>query len=447
MGPFPLVRDFFDSPLWGGEHAPLVLGWNEEQLAPILGILRPSLPGDLTQQMLSATAACARSLVVDTRLTGQPLRYSRHRDHYGGAKRYRRGDRYYTFHYVTKAVSLLVRIGLAGHAVGEWLGSGGGGRQSVVWPTEDLRQLLEPAIDAAELRGVPGQGEVIVLRGRHDKEELDYEDTDETAAMRAEIQALNAALGVLELYWSGKPFPIPLLRRVFNGEWCRGGRCYCHGLSFQNIPAEERLNLQLRINGVLHRMVEIDYGTLHIVMAYAEAGMPLPPGDQYAIDSFDRKLVKRAVNVLLNAETPHLATSAIVEELHRRNYDLWRRSGLVTRDRKACWPLAKAVVAAILDKHHQIAAYFGSDCGSRFQRRDSEMAIRVMKQMIARTGRCPLPMHDSLLVADLDQEVLAQTMLEVASEEGLVLCLKDSQGLRRWGPSETDPASLGGNNP
>jgi len=130
-------------------------------------------------------------------------------------------------------------------------------------------------------------------------------------------------------------------------------------------------------------------------MAYAEAEVPLPPGDQYAIDGFDRELVKRAVNILFNATTRHGAVSAIVEELHRRNYPLWRRSGLATRARKDCWPLAKAVVAAIEEKHHRIRVYFGSDCGLRFQRRDSEMLLRVMQRMIARTGRCPLPLHDS----------------------------------------------------
>ena len=56
------------------------------------------------------------------------------------------------------------------------------------------------------------------------------------------------------------------------------------------------------------------------------------------------------------------------------------------------------------------------------------MAVRVMLRMIERTGRCPLPVHDSFLVADIDQEALAFTMQEVAMEEGLVLCLKVSRG-------------------
>ena len=61
-------------------------------------------------------------------------------------------------------------------------------------------------------------------------------------------------------------------------------------------------------------------------------------------------------------------------------------------------------------------------------RRDSDMAVRVMQRVLAETGRCPLPVHDSFLVADLDQEVLVRVMREVAAEEGLPLCLKDSTG-------------------
>ncbi len=453
------ILDVYSGKVWDGEHAALVLGWRDDQLDPVVELLRPYLSGDLkpvlagepTPDMLRAVAACARSLAVDTRLTGQPLRYSRDRDHYGGAKRYRRGDRYYSFYYINKAVGLLGLVGLAGDEVGKWLGSGARGKQSVVWPTEDLLQLLGPVIDAGEMRGEPHEAEVIVLRDRKDKKDIDYDETAETTAMRAEVQAINDALAELELYWLGKPFPIPLVRRIFNGDTCRGGRFYCHGPSFQNIPSEQRRNLQLRIDGVLRPTVEIDYATLHTAMTYAEAEVPLPPGDQYAIDGFDRELVKRAVNVLLNATTRHGAVSAIVEELHCRNYPLWRRSGLATRDRKDCWPLAKAVVAAVEVKHHRVKGYFGSDCGLRFQRRDSDMLLRVMQRMIARTGRCPLPLHDSLVVADIDQEVLSQTMLEVASEEGLTVCLKDSGGLRRWGPTPpppaSPPASLGGNNP
>ena len=73
--------------------------------------------------------------------------------------------------------------------------------------------------------------------------------------------------------------------------------------------------------------------------------------------------------------------------------------------------------------------------------------MRVMLRMIGRTGRCPMPVHDSFVVADIDQEALDFTMREVALEGGLVLCLKVSRGPVLLGPVPPSPSLSGGNNP
>jgi hypothetical protein len=259
--------DIFDSEVFRGPHPPLVLGWRDDQLAPVVELLNPFLPSHLpdkpekgiTPAMKRAIAACACSITLSCWLTGQPVRYSRNRNHYGGATRYWQGDCFYTWHFVTNAVDVLHQTGLIGHALGEWLGSGAGGRQSVAWATDGLMALLGPLINSEERRGDWQGAEVIVLRDSEDKHDIDYEDTEETNAMRIQVQALNDALGELELFLHGRRFPIPLLRRIGNGDFGRGCRFYHHGPSHQNIPAEERRNLQLLIDGVLHWMVEVDY--------------------------------------------------------------------------------------------------------------------------------------------------------------------------------------------
>jgi hypothetical protein len=58
------------------------------------------------------------------------------------------------------------------------------------------------------------------------------------------------------------------------------------------------------------------------------------------------------------------------------------------------------------------------------------MAVEIILRMIKYTGRCPLVMHDSFLVADIDADTLAETMKEVARDWGLNLELKDSRGPR-----------------
>jgi hypothetical protein len=55
--------------------------------------------------------------------------------------------------------------------------------------------------------------------------------------------------------------------------------------------------------------------------------------------------------------------------------------------------------------------------------------MEVMTRMIHQTGRCPLPVHDSFLVADIDAEDLSQTMKEVAREKGLKLKVKESKAV------------------
>jgi hypothetical protein len=150
------------------------------------------------------------------------------------------------------------------------------------------------------------------------------------------------------------------------------------------------------------------------------------------------------VNTLFNAPTTNKAILALTNEL-RYNPALRAGNDIRSSDRGPCRALAKRVVAAIHHKHRRIKSYFGSACGARFQPQDSEMAIEVMTRMIGRSGRCPLPIHDSFLVPEIDADLLSQTMIEVAKEHSLELDLKDSRG-RLADPSNMEmdhPQSVG----
>jgi hypothetical protein len=147
------------------------------------------------------------------------------------------------------------------------------------------------------------------------------------------------------------------------------------------------------------------------------------------IDGFDRCVVKIAVNIMFNAESRRSAVRAIAKALHD-DAALHAASGVDTHHR--WWvnqTFTKNLLEAIEHKHRRIEDYFGSDCGARFQRLDSDMAMEVMTRMIGRTGRCPLPIHDSFLVADIDAEWLKETMVQVAGQHGLVLKLKESRAV------------------
>jgi hypothetical protein len=287
--------------------------------------------------------------------------------------------------------------------------------------------LIGPLFDPSEPRGMPERVETIVLRDRADKADIDYVETAETTTMRDQLRVINDEVALLELRHQGDRLDVPPLRRIFNGSFDRGGRLYCHGASYQNMSAEQRREITVVIDGAAVPVVENDYASLHISMAYYEAGRALAPGDQYAIDGFDRRLVKVAVNALFNAATTQKAILAVAEKLPHKDMELRAASGITPTTRRPCRALAERVVAAIESKHSGIRDYFGSDCGAAFQRRDSDMAIEVLTRMLDRTGRCPLPVHDSFLVAETDADILSRTMTDVADEHGLRLRLKDSR--------------------
>ncbi|MUL76440.1 hypothetical protein [Mycolicibacterium sp. CBMA 226] len=422
--------NLLDDPLFG-DHQALVLGWEQSQLTEIVACLQPLLKGRLTDEMHLAVASIARSIVAEHEISGRPVHYARAKTAYGEPERYRNGDPWHTWHYMTGGVDALHRAGLVDHALGQWHFH----RESIATATDKLVKLLVPLIRVWEPRGLARRSETIVLRDR-DKRAIDYAETPDTLAMREDMAVLNERLAELEVHRDGDKFPTPRLRRVFNGDFDRGGRLYCYGASHQSLSPQERANLTIVIGGVAHPVVEIDYANLHVAIAYFEAGQLIPPGDQYLIEGFDRDVVKLAANVLFNAGTTREAIGAIAHKLDADRSLRWA-SGIDTRDQKACRDLARELVDAVRRKHAAISSYFASDCGARFQRADSDIAVAVMTDMVDKTGRCPLPVHDSFLVADIDADHLKRTMVEVADQQGLKLNLKDSREIRKTPEANT----------
>src|SRR5258708_12520538 len=94
--------------------------------------------------------------------------------------------------------------------------------------------------------------------------------------MREQVRIVNDHLAQLELRHHGQTLDIPIGRRIFNDSFDRGGRFYCHGPSFQNMPARQRLELEWIIDATAHPTVEIAYANLHIRMAHSQPANPLP---------------------------------------------------------------------------------------------------------------------------------------------------------------------------
>jgi hypothetical protein len=249
----------------GHPHAPLLMHWDEDQLRPVVAPLDPLLPTGLSDRMRLATASVARDLVLDHLTGGGGVHYSRKKSRYGNDRYRRKNDPLFTHHFIARAMDLLTQAGLIEHTKGQWQT----GWESSARATEALIELLSPAVDPLEPRG-SWHIETIVLRDE-DGNDQDYVDTPETEAMRDELGVINKYLARLDLRHQGQLVHVPIVRRVFNETFSRGGRLYCAGESYQNHPGYQRRELTSIIDGEAHPLVEIDYSSLHPRMAYAKA--------------------------------------------------------------------------------------------------------------------------------------------------------------------------------
>ncbi len=205
-------------------------------------------------------------------------------------------------------------------------------------------------------------------------------------------------------------------RKFCRGSWDCGGRFYA---DVQNIPSDWRKHM--RIGG--EPACELDYDNLHIAMLYAEEGRRLT-GDAYDITSrYDlgeemddalglreeemefyrerqRKVVKRALNTLINAENYQSAYQALKHREWEEEIGVPVANGVF-----------KPLVRALRSKHEAIEDYLHSGVGIRLQRKDSDLAYRVMKE----TGA--IGIHDGFVIEASREEELRETMKRAFAEE------------------------------
>ncbi|UUO01385.1 hypothetical protein M4D79_23250 [Mycolicibacterium novocastrense] len=376
-------------------HNPLWFGWADQQLEKVSVEM-----GWREQSDWRVLAAVACSLVAEHQVTGNPLRYSRSQRWYA-----RNADRVASplmgYRQVVPAMDQLMNLGLADGIKGIWLAAHKG-RQSIAWPTSELIQRVTPILDIAR-RDHPDEDDVLVLRDA-DGSPLPFPDTELTRSWRRDLKILNTAYEARSWFIRGRQLDMPVMRRIFNQDITRGGRGYHHGPSYQQLSHEERELITIDINGVMWPTVERDAAALHIRFAYAKAGVPMPEyadgDDAYVIDGFHRnREVKPALNTLLNAATEKQALGVI-------------GGSLLGGD----WDRGRGLIAALKAKHPALAPLFCSDAGANFQRLDSDMAMSIAMAVLRRTGRPPLLIHDSMIVAACDEQILVEEMEQALAE-------------------------------
>lgn len=268
----------------------------------------------------------------------------------------------------------------------------------------------EAGAETIILKASTGRGKPKVL--------IDYGDTSETEAMRADMQAVNAALNGSDLRLGGKPPTSPVfLTRRFQIDhpdaahaFDQHGRLY--GGPWINLPKTQRH--LLRVNG--EEVADLDFTGMFSQLAYLEAGLALPNSDPYGgIEGLSRDAVKLGLSALLCRTGPMLRLPTELRKMLGREWNAERLS------------------AAIAERHPGIAPLFGKGIGLKLMHTESRILMAALRRLFER-GIPALPMHDGLMVP-ASKEAAARTAMARASMQIVGVALPVTRKEIGGGPS------------
>jgi hypothetical protein len=254
--------------------------------------------------------------------------------------------------------------------------------------------------------------ELVVLRASNrkggwlEKRLVDYQDTEETHALRAEVARFNAQLATAPIAYVGNSGGVDAsdrqLRRHFTVRdeqaltFDQNGRFF--GGFWQTLKKEDRKHI--RIAG--EPVVAVDYSAAFTHIAFAHLGVTPPTvADLYRIPGLEglgRKQIKSAMNTLYfdDCEWTDPATGEVFEG--------FPAEFTPARVRKA-----------IIAHYPELDQVMGKGLGLKLMFRESEIMRRLLTELHER-GVTALPLHDALMVARSDARQVSTLMEAMAME-------------------------------
>lgn len=278
-------------------------------------------------------------------------------------------------------------------------------RRTVVVPTSRFRQLVAAhEVSLADILHLQGRETIELWAGSRrsgHKTPVDYADCLEADTLRTQMAEINRVLNSADIRLDGRQIgPVHLVRkfRIEGPEdaptFDRHGRLY--GGFWEDLPKEQRH--LLTIDG--EPVVDLDFASMFIQLAYCRQGLQPPSGDLYAIPGLEehRKAAKSLMVSLFfrNAEARRLPAGS--KEALPQGWSMER---------------FKAAAAAL---HPAIAHLFDTNVGFELMALESEILVGILTGLGSK-GVAALPMHDGIMVAFSQKELAIETMQNVSAQK------------------------------
>lgn len=253
---------------------------------------------------------------------------------------------------------------------------------------------------------------VIELRDDEDKDSVDFDWTESLKRQADIVRKLNNMNESATITTEDGEILTNIYCRIFNGDFVHGGRYYRADILRLENKDDQRLDVL--IDG--EPVVEVDFCNLHFRMAAIMNDMCM---DYLSMDVYtniledennyvDRRLIKLAVNIMLNAVSEESARLAIQKDIN----------ALSKADKEVATLLnAKAIMKLIFDEYDDFSFILCrmASYGKELQYHDSEIASIVLDKMIEAGVVC-LPVHDSFVVQAKHRQFLCDTMCNAFRE-------------------------------
>jgi hypothetical protein len=205
------------------------------------------------------------------------------------------------------------------------------------------------------------------------KKQIDYTDNNLTDKLRYVAEKYNNFINKFIIY-DNNGFLETELFKIHRDNFNDYGRWFYRGApNPQQLNSAQRSQIRI-MNELCH---EYDYSCLHPNLLYNEIGSELNK-DAYDINGYNRKDVKKVLNIILNCKSKRQAVLAIKNNI----------SGIID-------------VSDLIDKldmyHKPISHFFYTEVAKRLQNIDAQMMLYTIMIFIAK--QIPiLCIHDSILV-------------------------------------------------